>query len=197
MKKKYRIKIAPLLACIIILAVFMEVMYSTYRYLELEHLRFEAKKTIATELNVPFKSGQQLDESLLMWVRYYSSSKYEDVRISILNPDTNKFEVIYSKEAADILKCEKNSDEYVKYFKILNVIDDYISVRENASIAICLGMLNFKILLIILNLILLSGVITLLSYFMACKLCNEILPLAFFLKRFSTGIKKIICDFFS
>lgn len=196
MKKKYRIKIAPLLACIVVLAFFMVVTYSTYRYLELEHFRFEAKKTIATELNVPYESGQQLDESLLMWVRYYSSSKYEDVRISILNPETNKFEVVYNKEAADILTYGEKSNEYVQYFKILKVIDDYISAKENASIAVYLGMLSFKIFLIILNLILFCGVIILLSYFMACKLCNEILPLAFFLKRFSTGIKKIIFDFF-
>ena len=196
MKKKYRIKIAPLLACIVALAFFMVVTYSTYRYLELEHLRFEAKKTIATELNVPYESGQQLDESLLMWVRYYSSSKYEDVRISILNPETNKFEVVYNKEAADILTYGEKSNEYVQYFKILKVIDDYISAKENASIAVYLGMLSFKIFLIVLNFILFCGVIILLSYFMACKLCNEILPLAFFLKRFSTGIKKIIFDFF-
>ena len=174
---------------VIIMAIYMTFSCGTIlEYCNYINARIDAKVEIAKLLNVDYKSRRQLDNKMLMYARYYSSSEYEDIRITY-NDDNNK-ETIYYELASSVQKYNENSEKYIIYKKILTTIDDYIIYEEkHDNCVVAIGKFNLDMLFFV-GVILFFGLIILIGlYSLACCINKKILKISKFLSMLIRGIK--------
>ena len=95
----------------------------------------EPKIIIANELNIKYTSKIELNKSLIVIVRNYSSLTYEDIRV------TYEGNLKYEEFGSNINSEEDNN----RYWKFVNSVDEYLREKENKTffelLIICFGRL--------------------------------------------------------
>lgn len=153
--------------------------------------RIEAKVIIAEELEIKYSSKKKLDKQMIMRARYYSSSLYEDVKITFKKDSASERVTLYSELASNAMLYDKESAEYLEYVKVLNAVDSFILYQEeHDSLFIAIGKMNLKILYVLIIFLIVITVMILGLYFFACYWSKRKLTAKEYFRALYRGIKK-------